>query len=122
MQNAAANGQHARTKIVATIGPACREEPQLAELVDAGVNVFRLNMAHADLEFHGETVRRVRSVSEKLGVPIGLLVDLAGPKIRVGEIPGGQMDCHAGAGIRFVRGSVASDGQRIDLYLRAAGG
>ena len=105
MSNAAANGQHARTKIVATIGPACREEPQLAELVEAGVNVFRLNMAHADLDHHAETVRRVRAVSTKLGVPIGLLVDLAGPKIRVGEIPGGQMDCHAGAGIRFVRGS-----------------
>jgi pyruvate kinase len=105
MSNAAANGQHARTKIVATIGPACREEPQLAELVEAGVNVFRLNMAHADLDHHAETVRRVRAVSAKLGVPIGLLVDLAGPKIRVGEIPGGQMDCHAGAGIRFVRGS-----------------
>ena len=81
----------ARTKIVATVGPACREESQLTELVEAGVDVFRLNMAHADLEQHSTVFRTVRGISRKLGRPIGLLADLAGPKIRVGEIPGGGL-------------------------------
>ncbi len=100
---AAPSTEHARTKIVASVGPACRAEEQLAELVLAGVNVFRLNMAHAEMDVHAETVRRIRSVSKRLNRPIGILADLAGPKIRVGELPGGQMDCHTGKSICFVR-------------------
>jgi pyruvate kinase len=94
-----------RTKIVATIGPACREEPALRGLVDAGVDVFRLNMAHGSVEQHQETFDRVRRVSEAAGRPVGVLVDLAGPKIRLGELPGGAVDCVEGAIFRFVRGS-----------------
>jgi pyruvate kinase len=99
----------ARTKIVATVGPACREESQLTELVEAGVDVFRLNMAHADLEQHSAVFRAVRSISRKLGRSIGLLADLAGPKIRVGEIPGGEMELRLGAEIRIVRGEIARE-------------
>ena len=94
-----------RTKIVATIGPACREEAGLRGLVDAGVDVFRLNMAHGSIEEHQETLSRVRRVAEAAGRPIGVLVDLAGPKIRLGEIPGGSLDCVEGAVFKFVRGS-----------------
>ncbi len=97
----------ARTKIVATVGPACRAESQLTELVEAGVDLFRLNMAHSNLDEHAEVVKSVRNISRKLNKPIGLLADLAGPKIRVGEIRGGQLDCVAGAEIRIVRGDVA---------------
>ena len=61
-----------RTKIVATIGPACREEAGLRGLVDAGVDVFRLNMAHGSIEEHQETLGRVRRVAEAAGRPIGL--------------------------------------------------
>jgi pyruvate kinase len=99
----------ARTKIVATVGPACREESQLTELVEAGVDVFRLNMAHADLEQHSTVFRTVRGISRKLGRPIGLLADLAGPKIRVGEISGGEMELRLGAEIRIVRGEAARE-------------
>ena len=94
-----------RTKIVATIGPACREEAGLRGLVDAGVDVFRLNMAHGSIEEHQETLSRVRRVAEAAGRPIGVLVDLAGPKIRLGEIPGGSLDCVEGAVFKFVRGT-----------------
>jgi pyruvate kinase len=94
-----------RTKIVATIGPACREESGLRGLVDAGVDVFRLNMAHGSIEEHQETLSRVRRVAEAAGRPIGVLVDLAGPKIRLGEIPGGSLDCVEGAVFKFVRGT-----------------
>ena len=94
-----------RTKIVATIGPACREETGLRGLVDAGVDVFRLNMAHGSIEEHQETLSRVRRVAEAAGRPIGVLVDLAGPKIRLGEIPGGSLDCVEGAVFKFIRGT-----------------
>jgi pyruvate kinase len=94
-----------RTKIVATIGPACREETGLRSLVDAGVDVFRLNMAHGSMEEHQETLDRVRRVAEAAGRPIGVLVDLAGPKIRLGEIPGGALECVEGALFKFIRGT-----------------
>jgi pyruvate kinase len=93
-----------RTKIVATVGPACRDPARLAELAAVGVDVFRLNMAHADREEHTETVRRIRNVSKEAGRPIGILTDLAGPKIRLGELVGGQRDLREGEAIRFVRG------------------
>ncbi|NQW48714.1 MAG: pyruvate kinase, partial [Planctomycetes bacterium] len=97
--------QIVRTKIVATVGPACREEAGLRGLVDAGVDVFRLNTAHGSIEEHQETLNRVRRVADAAGRPIGVLVDLAGPKIRLGEIPGGAVECTEGATFRFVRGT-----------------
>ena len=100
-----------RTKIVATIGPACRAEAALKSLVEAGVDVFRLNMAHGSIEEHQETLDRVRRTAEACGRPIGVLVDLAGPKIRLGEVAGGAVDVVEGSTIRFIRGaeSPASD-------------
>ena len=82
----------ARTKIVATVGPACRAEAKLRELVLAGVDVFRLNMAHAGPEVQGAAVDAIRGLSAELGVPLGILADLAGPKIRLGEVPGDQIE------------------------------
>ena len=95
---------HSRTKIVATVGPACREHDRLAELVSAGVDVFRLNMAHASPDEHSEVVKRIRAISADRRQPIGILCDLAGPKIRLGELPGDLVECRDGASIWFVRG------------------
>ncbi len=97
-----------RTKIVATIGPASREEAALRGLVEAGVDVFRLNMAHGSIDEHQETLTRVRRVAAEVGRQIGVLVDLAGPKIRLGELPGGAVECVEGGEVTFVRGA-ASD-------------
>ena len=94
-----------RTKIVATVGPACRSEEGLRGLVQAGVDVFRLNMAHGSVGEHEETLARIRRVADELGRPVGVLVDLAGPKIRLGELPGGQVECVEGTRVRFVRGA-----------------
>ena len=98
-----------RTKIVATVGPACRTEESLRRLVDAGVDVFRLNMAHGSLEEHAETLARVHRVSAAAGRAIGVLVDLAGPKIRLGELPGGAVECVEGEILRFVRGEETAE-------------
>jgi len=92
------------TKIVATLGPASWAEDLIAELIAGGVDVFRLNMAHGDLSRHEATLALIRRVSADLDRPVAVLTDLAGPKIRLGELPGGKLACDVGDRVRFVRG------------------
>lgn len=75
-----------RAKIVATIGPASQDEAVLEKLLAAGVNVARLNFSHGTHEEHAARIRTVRSVAHRLHVSVGILQDLQGPKIRVGEL------------------------------------
>jgi pyruvate kinase len=77
---------HNRTKIVATLGPASSTDSMVAQLVHAGVDVFRLNCAHADHDTIAETIARVRSVARRLQRAVGVIADLQGPKIRVGRL------------------------------------
>jgi pyruvate kinase len=97
--------QRARTKIVATVGPACRAPDRLAELATAGVDVFRLNMAHGTPAEHEREVEDIRRISRDSGRPLGILVDLAGPKIRLGELFQEPTECTAGAEVQFIRGN-----------------
>lgn len=71
-------------KIICTIGPACEEEPILTRLIEAGMNVARLNFSHGTHQEHLEKIKRIRKLSEKLNKPVGILQDLQGPKIRIG--------------------------------------
>jgi len=75
-----------RAKIVCTIGPASREVDALRGLVKAGMNVARLNMSHGTRERHAEVIERIRAVSAELGEPVAILLDLSGPKIRLGKL------------------------------------
>ena len=79
-----------RTKIVATIGPASRGERMIAALVRQGVDVFRLNCAHADHDALQRDIRDIRRVARRLRINVGVLVDLQGPKIRVGPLADAQ--------------------------------
>lgn len=74
-----------RTKIIATIGPATDSVKSINELIKSGVNVFRLNMSHGDHEYHKKIFRRIRACSIKMGSYSAILMDLCGPKIRVGK-------------------------------------
>ena len=85
------------TKIVATLGPATETEERLAGLIEGGMDVARLNMSHGDHEWHGVTLERVRRVSEGLGRHVGVLMDLQGPRIRVGQLEGGRVELVEGA-------------------------
>lgn len=78
-----------RTRIVATIGPASSSPEVMRQMMLAGMNVARLNFSHGHYDDHAERVRLLRSVAEKLQLPLALLQDLQGPKIRVGELPSG---------------------------------
>jgi pyruvate kinase len=79
-----------KTKIVATIGPASNTRPILEKLVEAGMNVARLNFSHGTYEEHVEVIRTIRSISRTMSRPVGILLDLQGPKIRVGKLEGGE--------------------------------
>ena len=77
-----------RTKIVATIGPASRDPETLARMVEAGMDVARLNFSHGTVEQHAETARCVRDAAGAAGRPVAILQDLPGPKMRIGPLRG----------------------------------
>ena len=76
-----------QVKIVATIGPATCSSEKLEELLDAGINVARFNMSHGTPDWHRTTIQHLRHLSLEKQTPLAILVDLAGPKIRVGDLP-----------------------------------
>jgi len=80
-----------RTKIVATIGPASQDEKTIDRLLKFGINVARLNLSHGSHEDHTTIFNRLRKVSTKFGKPICILLDLQGPKIRVGKLPNDEI-------------------------------
>jgi len=92
------------TKIVATIGPASRDPEILVQMVEAGMDVARLNFSHGTHEDHAETIRLVGEASERVGRAVAILQDLPGPKIRIGEISGGRAILKGGQKVTFVCG------------------
>jgi pyruvate kinase len=101
-----------KTKIVATIGPACSAMKPLRKVIEAGVDVCRLNFSHGDHTQHGEVLSRIRKISVELGRPVAVLQDLCGPKIRVTELPGGSIELVEGQQVEVVAGLAESDGAR----------
>jgi pyruvate kinase len=86
-----------RTKIVATVGPASRDPAMLKQLVEAGVDIFRLNFSHGTHEQHSKTFRAIRAISKEMGHQLAVLQDLCGPKIRLGALAGDVVECDFGA-------------------------
>ncbi len=91
-----------KTKIVATVGPASESEEMLLKLANAGVNVFRLNFSHGTHAEHLERITKIRTINEKHGLKCAILQDLQGPKIRVGEMEGGNDGVELIAGNKFI--------------------
>ncbi len=79
-----------RTKIIATIGPACRDPKIIEQMVRAGMDVVRINCSHAGHAFITDVIKDVREISQRLDQSIGILLDLSGPKLRTGKLKGGQ--------------------------------
>ena len=94
----------ARTKTVATVGPACGSPEKLMQLLQAGADVFRINMAHGSRESHTQAVKDIRQASEDSGLPAGILVDLAGPKIRLGQLTQNPLVLENNQTVRMIRG------------------
>ena len=82
-----------RTKVVATLGPASRSTEMIGKLIEAGVDCFRLNASHSPREQRAETLKWIRAVADERDRPVAVLLDLGGPKIRLGRIVGDTVDC-----------------------------
>jgi len=104
-----------RVKIVATLGPASADRETVAALFDAGADVFRINMSHASHDAMRERVAMIRSIEEEKGRPIGVLVDLQGPKLRLGAFADGGADLHRGDAFTLDSDLAPGDGSRVQL-------
>lgn len=105
------------TKIVATVGPACWEYHQLLELVEAGVDVFRLNMSHGDHAQLEEIIRHITRINDEYNLHIGILGDLQGPKLRVGKIENNMMPLAEGDEITLVNDPDAPGTRDGGIYM-----
>jgi len=83
-------------KIVCTLGPSSDSKEMIKSLVAAGMNVARLNFSHGTHEAHGEKIDLIREIAEEMAVPLTILQDLQGPKLRIGKLPDGSIELHAG--------------------------
>ncbi len=102
------------TKIIATMGPATADPVTIRAMVTAGMDVARLNFSHGEADDHRQMLAWIREAATAEGRAVGILQDIQGPKIRLGEIPGGVRLLATGESVRFVPGSVA-DGTDIPL-------
>lgn len=108
-----------RTKIICTIGPATSSPERLRALVEAGMDVARLNFSHGSYEFHGETIENLRRTSQECHKPLALLQDLCGPKIRLGTLPPEGIEVKAGEEITFVLQDKGNTVDEIPLPIPA---
>jgi len=104
-----------KTKIVCTIGPACADVHILTRMIHAGMSVARLNFSHGGRENHAEMIQMVRTASEETGVPVAILQDLRGPKIRVGEVEPPGIHLKTGETLVLTTDAEAGQGNRVSV-------
>ncbi len=104
-----------KTKIIATVGPACNTYEKLLALVQEGVNVFRLNFSHGTHEQHLSVIEKIKAINETFPFNIAILCDLQGPKLRVGEIENNALDLKAGDTFYFTNEKCI--GNREQVYI-----
>ncbi len=102
-------------RILATLGPASSTRERIRALAEAGADVFRLNFSHGSHEDHAERYRLIRAVEAEIGRPIGVLMDLQGPKLRVGRFAEGKVALVPGARFRLDLDPTAGDAKRANL-------
>ena len=104
-----------RTKIICTLGPATEDADVLREMLEAGANVFRLNMSHAPHDWVRQIVPRIRAVAKEAGVMAAILMDTQGPAIRTGDLPT-KLDLKVGDVFEFtVKGAVKEEEYSVDV-------
>ena len=104
-----------RVKIIATLGPASADRETVAALLAAGADVFRINMSHASHDAMRERVAMIRALEEEAGRPIGVLVDLQGPKLRLGTFAEGWAELHKGDVFALDGDPQPGDAARVQL-------
>ena len=107
-----------KTKIVATLGPACASYERIRELVAAGMDVARLNFSHGDYKTHRQLADWVRAAAEEEKRVVALLQDIQGPKIRVGTFAGGSCELETGSEVRLIAGEGEGDCDAVYVNYR----
>jgi len=106
------------TKIVCTLGPATESEAMIEKMIKAGMNVARLNFSHGDYDEFAKLIRKIRKISKKLGVPVAIMQDLQGPKIRVGEMPEKGVTIKKGETIVLTTAKITGKEGRIPVQYK----
>jgi pyruvate kinase len=106
-----------RTKIVATVGPATGNPDGMKALVEAGVDVVRLNAAHGDVETHTANAKLARETADELGRTVGVLIDLPGPKMRTGPLRSDAVELECGAPFLLTAESIEGDATRVSTTI-----
>jgi len=104
-----------RTKIVATVGPATRDPDVLARVIEAGADVLRVNFAHGEPADHERTILGAREAAVRAGREVGLLGDLPGPKMRIGDIAGDVVELPEGGEVTLTEERIAGDAARLPV-------
>src|SRR6516164_4358721 len=107
-----------KTKIVATIGPACETSEMLERLIRAGVSVARLNFSHGDLAGHAERIKRIRSAAQAAGRRVAIMADLPGPKMRIGKIEPESIQLQPGENFILTTDEVAGGVERVSVSFK----
>jgi pyruvate kinase len=107
--------RHRKAKIIATLGPASSDPEIIEELYQAGADIFRLNLSHGKHEDHQARLFHIRQLQRKVGRPIGILLDLQGPKLRVGRLHGGEVHLGDGAELRLELSEGIGTAEKISL-------
>ena len=105
-----------KTKIIATIGPACDSQEMIEGMIKAGVSVFRFNTKHNTLKWHSERMARVKKASQKLGIPVAILLVLRGPELRIGTFKDGQIELRKDEIVNFVS-EEKNNGKKLQFQL-----
>lgn len=108
-----ASGDFNKTKIIATVGPACQSKPMLASLIESGVSIFRLNFSHGTHAQHQQVIDTVRELNQAQEEHITLLQDLQGPKLRVGEVSGDAVKLTQGAKLAITNQPLVGTAERV---------
>lgn len=111
-----------RAKIVCTLGPAVSKAEGLESLIDAGMNVARLNLSHGEYKDHEAQLKLVRELASKKGVSVAILVDLQGPKIRLGRFEAGEHDLEIGDQLVITTEDVVGTKERVSTTYRGLPG
>ncbi|MDY6794425.1 MAG: pyruvate kinase [Actinomycetota bacterium] len=104
-----------KTKIVATLGPSCRKVDILTGMIEAGMDVARINASHADASIIKVEINALRKAASAVRKDVGVILDLMGPKIRIGDIDGGEIELLEGQLLRLVTGGESGDENRISV-------
>ena len=104
-----------KTKIVCTIGPASEKEDTLVRMIEAGMNVVRLNFSHGDFESHAQMIKKIRSAAKQTGRRIAIMADLPGPKIRIGDLETEPIELEPDANFSLTTQEITGDQHRASV-------